>query len=136
MPDTYRRLMIVFAGGVLALFLHLYLGWQWTIIAGILVGAVVDDRGWWYGGWALVLDWLALVLWNLAVAGNPTMRMANAMGTFIGPGPGWIFIIMTLTAGFGIGAVGGLVGGQARLVARAFFGASSGTGASDEIPGL
>ncbi len=120
MPDKYRHMLVVSVGSACAVLLHLYLGWEWAILAGAGVGGFVERRSWWYGGLALTVTWGALVAWNLVVAGGPTIRMADAMGALIGGVPGWIFFIMTLAAGFGLGAVGGLVGYEVRRVIREF----------------
>lgn len=121
MRDKYGRWIIVLAGSLLALVLHVGLGWGWGVLAGAVVGAVISSRGWLYGGLALAVEWAGLVIWNMVVAGGPTLRMAAVMGELIGVVPGWLFILMTLSAGFGLGAVGGLGGQQLRLTVREFL---------------
>ena len=116
MADSYRTLLITAVGVGAALLLHVYAGWRWSIGAGILVGALVGDRGWWYGGLAVCGDWCVLVIWNVIEAAGPTLRLADAMGSLIGNVPGWVFLVLTAAVGFGIGASGGLIGRQIRLL--------------------
>lgn len=121
MPDIYRYLLIVTAGGIAAFFLHVELGWIWTVAAGLGVGLAARCSGWWYGGLAVLLDYAVLIGWNLAVAAGPTLRMAETMGQLMGNMPGWAFVGVTLFTGFGLGAVGGFVGQRVRLLARHMY---------------
>ncbi len=103
---------------LLALVLHLLLGWGWTLLAGVAAGAWVGRRGWLVGGAGVALGWLALVAYNYAVAARPVQAMADALGGILGNLPGFVVVGLTLLIGALLGAVGGAAGTQLGLLLR------------------
>ncbi len=97
---------------VLALALHLTLGWAWTPLAA-LAGGAWSRRA---GGGALTgalgvgLAWAALVAYNAAVAYAPTALLAHTVGGLLGV-PGGATFALTALLGATLGALAGLAGG-------------------------
>ena len=103
---------------LLALVLHLLLGWMWTMLAGIAVGVWIGRRGWLVGGIGVGLSWLGLVLYNFVVAAGPVGRMTDTLGGILGNLPGLLIVALTVLIGVLLGAVGGAVGTQIGLLAK------------------
>jgi hypothetical protein len=104
---------------VLALALHLVLGWVWTPIAGMVAGFWVGRRGWVAGMAAAGLSWSLLVLYSFVAAPRATAEMASVFGGILGNLPGAAVVGMTLLIGGLLGALGGLAGSSiARLGGR------------------
>ncbi len=101
---------------LLALLLHVLLGWAWTILAGMAVGLWIGRRGWLVGGIGVGLSWLGLVLYNVVVAAGPVGRMAETLGGILGNLPGPLVVALTVLIGGLLGAVGGAVGTQVSLL--------------------
>ena len=105
------KLLVTF---ILALAIHLILGWAWTILAGIAVGAWAVQRGWLLGGGGVGLSWLVLILYNMIIAPGPVGRMTETFGGILGNLPGFSIIAITLLIGVLLGTVGGGLGTQIR----------------------
>lgn len=102
-------------GGLLvSLVLHVVLGWGWTILGGVLVGAWVRRRGWLLGMVAVGLDWLLLVVYSWWAAAEAFGRMVAAVGELFGNMPGAAVVACTLSIGLLLGAVGGALGARLR----------------------
>ncbi len=108
--------MKLLATAILALLLHVLLGWAWTILAGMAVGLWIGRRGWLVGGIGVGLSWLGLVLYNVVVAPGPVGRMAETLGGILGNLPGPLVVALTVLIGGLLGAVGGAVGTQVSLL--------------------
>ena len=100
---------------ILALILHLLLGWAWTILAGVVVGVWQGRGGWLVGGIGVGASWLTLVLYNVIVATEPVGRMTDTLGGILGNLPGIAVIIITMLIGVLLGLVGGGLGTQLGL---------------------
>ena len=101
---------------LLALVVHLALGWAWTLAAGIAGGAWARQRGWLVGLVGVAAAWAALVAYNFAIAPDATVRMARTVGGLLGNLPGFVTVLATVFVGALIGAVGGFVGQQLRAL--------------------
>ena len=101
---------------LLALAVHLTLGWAWTLAAGIAGGAWARQRGWLVGLVGVAAAWAALVAYNFAIAPDATVRMARTVGGLLGNLPGFVTVLATVLVGALIGAVGGFVGQQLRAL--------------------
>ena len=111
--------MKLLATAVLALILHLLLGWAWTMAAGVVAGVWQGQRGWLIGGGGVGLSWLVLIVYNLVVASEPVGRMAETLGGILGNLPGFAIFGLTLMIGVVLGVVGGGLGSRlAGLVQR------------------
>lgn len=95
---------------LLALALHVFLGWAWTILAGVLAGAWVVRRGWFVGAVSVGLDWLVLIIYNFAVAGREVATMASTLGGILGNLPGAAIVAITFLIGALLGGLGGIIG--------------------------
>lgn len=107
--------MKLLATVILALVLHLLLGWAWTILAGVIGGLWKGRGGWWVGGLGVGLSWLWLILFNFGVAAEPVRRMTDMLGGILGDLPGMAVIGATLLIGILLGTVGGGLGTQVGL---------------------
>ena len=103
---------------ILALVLHLLLGWAWTILAGVVVGVWQGPRGWLVGGIGVGLSWLGLVLYNVVVAAEPVGRMTDTLGGILGGLPGLVIVVFTVLIGVLLGLVGGGLGTQLGLLIK------------------
>lgn len=104
---------------VLALALHLMLGWAWTFGAGLAGGVIAPRRGWLVGSLGVALDWAALVGYNFWIAGAATGIMIRTMGDILGNTSGMVVVAATVFIGAALGGLGGVVGMVTRRVARA-----------------
>ncbi len=105
--------MKTFVTCIVALALHLTLGWAWTLLAGIAGGAWSGRGGWRTGAAGVALAWAALVGYNLIVATGPVWQMLYTMGELLGGLPGAAVVLLTVLLGGVLGVLGGLIGSQA-----------------------
>ena len=101
---------------LLSVTLHLVLGWEWTILAGIVGGIWKGRGGWWLGGLGVGIGWGALVAWTFIVAPAPTMRMIEIIGGIIGGLPALVTPLISVLFGVLLGTAGGGLGLQIRLL--------------------
>ena len=113
-----NRFIPVLAGLVIALAMHLIAGWMFSPLGavaaawlrargtGILIGTVV-----------LAVSWLSLIAWNFAVAPAATVEMTRVVSGIVGPGPGFMTVMVTVLVAALLGAAGGGVGGALRQIA-------------------
>lgn len=113
-----RTTLHVAVTAILALALHLVLGWRWTILAGIAGGAWTDRRGWLVGALGVGIEWTALVLYNFATAGAATQVMSETMGSLLGNMPSFVIVAATVLIGAVIGVLGGALGTALRGLLR------------------
>lgn len=102
---------------VLALVLHLLLGWAWTWVAALAGGYWKGRRGWLMAAGAVGAAWLALVLYTMAVAPDATMRLLGIIGGIMGGLPGLAAAMATVLVGVLLGTAGGGLGSRLRLLA-------------------
>ena len=95
---------------LLALALHITLGWAWTMIAGIIGGFGAQDRGWLVGALGVGLSWLLIILWNLFFVGGHLASMVQALGAGLGNVPGVVLVAVSLMVGVILGALSGYLG--------------------------
>ena len=110
--------MKLLATAILALLLHMLLGWAWTILAGMAVGVWIGRRGWLVGGIGVGLSWLGLVLYNFVVAAGPVGRMTDTFGGILGNLPGFVIVAITVLLGVLLGMIGGGLGTQLGLLLK------------------
>lgn len=107
--------LILFTCGV-SLGLHLLLGWQVTVLAGVMAGLRQVRSGWFYGAAGVGLAWLLLVGYNLIVAPEAVASMFTVMGGLTGNIPGALVGLMTVLTGLILGALGGGIGTRLALI--------------------
>ena len=95
-----------------AVFIHIVLGWEWTLAAGILCGLMMERRGWLGGAICVASGWGVLVLINYFAAPEPLLRMLDVTGQIMGNLPGAMIVVLTILIGGAIGLLGGLIGTQ------------------------
>ncbi|WP_456426082.1 hypothetical protein [Rhodocaloribacter sp.] len=103
---------------VLAVVLHLILGWPWTILAGVAAGVWKGRGGWRTGALGVGLGWLFFVGYDYLVAAGTVSEMTRVMGEFMGNLPGFVVVVVTLVIGLVLGALGGAVGARAAALAK------------------
>lgn len=109
---------LVLATAVLALMIHLALGWPWVVAAGVCGGFFAMRRGWLVGLAGVGLSWTVLIIYGLVVAAGPTQEMLRVMGALIGniTSPG--VVALTLLIGCALGGLGGGIGTQLAAMVR------------------
>ncbi len=93
-----------------ALLLHLLLGWEWTLFAGLLCGLMMQYKGWLWGGISVAAGWGLLVLYNFVAAPEAVGEMVQVTGQILGNLPGALVVVLTVFIGGLLGILGGLVG--------------------------
>ena len=110
----FSRLLLL---ALLALVLHLVLGWAWTIAAGAAAGLWIGRGGWHLGASSVGLEWLVVVLYNYLVASRAVHLMSENLGSLLGNLPFFVVVALTPLIGALLGLLGGAVGTQiARLL--------------------
>jgi hypothetical protein len=118
---------------VLALLLHIFLGWEWTLLAGFVYGIRSKRLAWPGAGAVGLLSWGILLLYSYIVAPEPMGRMVETVGALLGGIPYWAVTILTLVLGFLLGVLGGLLGS---LLAKLIIGFRKKPQPSPDIPNL
>lgn len=113
------RALKLAATTVLALGLHLGLGWAWTPLAALAGGYWARRGGPALGAGALLLSWGALVGYNYVVAADAMSRMAGTVAALAGNLPGIVVVALTLLVALLLGAVGGAAGSALRRLVPA-----------------
>jgi hypothetical protein len=97
----------------------LMLGWEWTVLAGIVGGLVSQRRsGWLVGGGGAALGWAALVVYTAAVAPASLRVLADTLSSLAGNIPGAALVGLTVLLGGLLGALGGGIGSVLRSLAE------------------
>ena len=90
---------------------HLALGWESTVLAGVLGGLTVRPQsGWLVGAGGVGLGWAALVLYTAAVAPASLRVLTDTLGRLAGNIPGEALVGLTVFLGSLLGALGGGIG--------------------------
>ncbi|MFK7847636.1 MAG: hypothetical protein AB8G77_20255 [Rhodothermales bacterium] len=97
---------------IIAVVLHLLLGWEWTLFAGLLCGMIMPAKSWLWGGFSVATGWGVLILYNYLIASAPLLRMLDVTGQILGNLPGAVVVVVTLLIGGLLGFLGGLIGAQ------------------------
>lgn len=100
----------VIAVAILSVALHLFVGWEATILAGVLAGVWVDRHGWLLGAVGTALGWAGLVCYSAYVAPAAFRILLDTMGSFAGTIPGSVLVGGTVFVGSLLGALGGGIG--------------------------
>lgn len=106
------RLLRFAAVLLFAVVLHVVLGWEWTLLAGVAAGWLFGRLGWLYGGLAVGSDWLLLVVFNYVANARAVGTMTNSVGSILGNMPSFAVVAITLFIGLLLGTVGGAAGTQ------------------------
>ncbi len=110
--------MVAMVGWIVALVLHLVLGWPFSVAGGVVAGYLAVDKGWLWGGAAVGFSWALLVTYNFVVANGPVSRMIDIMAQILGNMPEVMFVVLTILIGCALGVCGGLVGAQTARIVR------------------
>jgi MFS-type transporter involved in bile tolerance (Atg22 family) len=102
---------VLFAA-LLALILHLLLGWQFAVLGAILGGYLSPASGWKTGLTALFAIWCGLMLWNYFMAPQSIQTLFSTMSGILGGLPSFAFPMLTLLVASVLGALGGSFGAQ------------------------
>jgi len=104
--------MRILITSVLSVVIHLVFGWAWTLVAGILGGALASKRGWLVGMVGVGSGWAACLVYSYAVAPEPTATMLGALSRLAGNIPGAVLVLASLLIGLALGLFGGVIGTQ------------------------
>lgn len=108
------HLLVLLGTALLSTVLHWGLGWEATVLAGI-VGGLWSGRGHWLVGASGVgLGWAGAVLYTGAVTPAAFRTLLDTLGTLGGNIPGEVLVGLTVFLGSVLGAFGGAIGGQIR----------------------
>jgi len=110
--------MIFLASLLVALVLHVLLGWPWSILGGAIAGFASGRTGWIVGAAAVGFSWAILILYNFAVAPPEMARFLRITGGLFGNMSGPMVVVVTVLIGVLIGLLGGTIGGLIRNLAR------------------
>lgn len=102
--------MSVLVTGILSVLLHATLGWESTILAG-MVGGYLSPR--WYGftgSAGVALGWAGVVVYSAASAPGPFRVLLDTLAAFAGTFPGEAIVGLTVFLGAVLGALGGAIG--------------------------
>jgi hypothetical protein len=105
--------MIFLASLIVALALHVLLGWPWSILGGAVAGFASARTGWLVGAVAVGLSWSILVTYNFAVAPAEISRFLAITGGVLGNMSGPLVVVVTVSIGALLGLLGGTIGGLA-----------------------
>jgi len=106
--------MILILSLILSLLIHLFLGWEWTIFAGIIAGYFGTKLGALQGLFAVGLAWTLLLFWNFIVAAEPSSKLLTLFGDLLGGMSEPLIIAVIVGLGCLMGLLGGLIGVQFR----------------------
>ncbi len=109
--------MILILTVIVALLVHLALGWPWVIAAGIVAGYLRRERGWMFGAAGVGLAWIGLVLYGFVVSSGPTGEMLRVTGRLLGNVTGIGIVVLTVLMGCLLGGLGGGIGTQIAFLA-------------------
>lgn len=112
--------MLLLLAALCALALHILLGWQWSLIGGIVAGYGVRRFAWAAGMIVVALSWILLVVYNFAVAPAEMARFVKITSGLFGNMPGPILVLTTILIGALLGVLGGIIGGLARNLTPGF----------------
>lgn len=90
--------------------LHLFAGWAWTPLAGVVAAVVTPRRGWLWGGAGVALGWLTLILYTAVAAPGGFSALLEVVGDFARNIPGEAMVGLSVLLGASLGAIGGAAG--------------------------
>lgn len=106
-----RNALGTIAGLFVTLFLHTMLGWQWTLLGGVVAGLITVKKGWLWGGVGVAMGWGIVLLSRYVAASGALGRMLDTTGQILGNLPGEVVVVLTLLMGGILGMLGGTLGG-------------------------
>ena len=109
--------MIFLASILVALSIHLVVGWQWSIAGGLLAGVFHTRTGWLTGTMAVGISWALLILYNFVAAPEASARFLVVTGGILGNLSGPMVVVVTVLIGALVGLLGGLMGSLLRTLA-------------------
>ncbi|NND72662.1 MAG: hypothetical protein HKN43_13880 [Rhodothermales bacterium] len=95
---------------LLSVGLHVAVGWQWSVVGGIVAGFWAIRRGWIAGGVTVGLAWSILLAYSLFDAFNPVLRMFEVAGQLVGGLPAVFTPVAIVLCGFLLGLLAGFLG--------------------------
>jgi hypothetical protein len=105
----------ILSAALLSVGLHLALGWEWTVLAGVVAGLMARrSSGWLLGAGGTGLGWAILVVYSAAVAPASFRILLDTMGALGGNIPGETLVGLTVFLGSLLGALGGGIGSVLR----------------------
>jgi hypothetical protein len=126
--------MILLLASVTSLVLHILLGWQWSLVGGIVAGTLTPRFGWLTGTIAVTLSWGALVLYNFSVAPAEMTRFLEIVSGLFGNMPRPMVVVTTLAMGALLGLLGGTIGTLVRSLTLSFRSKSGNSTVSFDEP--
>lgn len=105
----------ILLSGALSVLLHVTLGWESTLLAGIVGGFLSPRRYGLAGSAGVALGWTVLVGYTAAVAPASFRVFLGTMEAFVGTFPGEAVVGLTVFIGAVLGALGGGIGALLRL---------------------
>lgn len=109
--------MTVFLTALLSIGAHLALGWEWTVLAGVVGGlATRPSAGWLVGAGGTALGWATLVVYTAWVAPSSLRVLIDTLGSLAGNIPGAALVGTTVLLGGLLGALGGGIGSVLRTL--------------------
>jgi len=100
--------LVVSAG--LSVLLHLSLGWEWTVLAGLAGGLLGPQRGWMWGGSGVALGWALLIAGSYMHAPDSLGVLVDFFDHAGGNIPGIMVVGVPLLFGALLGFLGGAIG--------------------------
>ena len=104
------RARILLLTSLVALLLHVFVGWEWSPLAAIVGGYLHRSNGAALGSLSVGLVWAGLVFFNLLAAPAQVLEMASVVGALMGNFPDWTVFLASILIGSTLGAVAGLLG--------------------------
>jgi len=95
---------------LVALSLHLALGWEWSLLAGVFCGLFIRIKAWLWGAVSTSVAWSILIVYNLIQAREPVLDMLSTMGQILGNLPGALIVLLSVLTGGLLGLIGGEIG--------------------------
>ncbi len=95
---------------LISLAFHVFIGWEWSAVGGILAGFWTIRRGWLNGMLAVGASWSLLVVYNIVVAQASTVEYFRIGGELLGGLPEAVIPVATIVVACIIGALSGLLG--------------------------
>ena len=106
-----NKVQIVLLSVGVALVMHVWLGWVWSIVGPVLGGFLLGKGGGRFGALVLSASWGILMMWSYVVAGKESLNMMETMGTLLGGMPAAVIplgvLLMAAVLGMASGALGG-----------------------------
>ncbi len=97
---------------VLAVLLHRFLGWEFTLLAGMIAG--MWERGWLVGMAGVGAEWAGWHLHHWVRAPEGYRRLLETMGALAGGLPEMVVVLLSVLVGVLLGGLGAVLGTSIR----------------------